>query len=168
MTEILGSYARFIADTEEMIGRHGITTDELTQCDMVNYECSTNERYADVKAALLQSATLLSETEHGGRLISIFQADPALVAGNWRVPYIELMQPKPTRENADGIDGVFFVTAIALPEFLKRHEGTPFETKGLANAANPYVELKADGVAVKFHDRHMGAVLEIERTSKES
>ena len=163
MNEIIGDYEPFIAAAQGMIGQHGIAVDELTQCDMVNYECSTNERYDQVRSALLQSAMLVSEIEHGGRLIGIFQANPALEAGSWRVPYIELMQPKPTRENLDGIDSIFFVTAVALPEFLKRHDDIEFETKGLANTANPYVELKADEIAVKFHDRHMGAVLEIEK-----
>jgi predicted metalloenzyme YecM len=163
MTEILGDYVTFIADVERVLEARGIAADELTQCDMLNYECSTNERYDEVKKALEGSARILNETEHGGRLIAILQAEPRLIAGDWRVPYIELLQPKPTRENIDGIDSVFFVTALALPEFLKQHADVDFETKGLANKANPYVELKTDGIAVKFHDRHMGAVLEIER-----
>lgn len=83
------------------------------------------------------------------------------------MPYIELLQPKPTRENRDGIDGIFFVTNVALSEFVARHQDIAFETKGLANQANPYVELKTDDVAVKFHDRHMGAVLQIEQLLEE-
>jgi predicted metalloenzyme YecM len=168
MSDVLGDYQSYILNAAEMVRTHGVETNELTQCDMVNYECNTNERYDELKAALLQSAKLLSEIEHGGRLISIFQAEPLLQAGEWRVPHIELLQPKPTRENIDGIDGVFFVTSVALSEFLQRHKEIPFETKGLANKANPYVELKADDVAVKFHDRHIGAVLEIEHMLEES
>ncbi|MDB5177244.1 MAG: putative dihydroxybiphenyl dioxygenase [Candidatus Saccharibacteria bacterium] len=163
MSNILGDYTSYILNAVEVINSQGIQTSELVQCDMINYECSTNERYDEVKNELLQSAKLLSEIEHGGRLISVFQADPLLQAGNWRVPHIELLQPKPTRENIDGIDGIFFVTSLSLSEFLSRHQDINFETKGLANKANPYIELKVDGVAVKFHDRHMGAVLEIER-----
>ncbi len=162
MSEVLGSYKEYVARAEAMVGRHGVAAQELAQCDMINYECNTNERYDVVKQELLQSAKLLSEIEHGGRLVSIYQNDPALEAGQWRVPYVELLQPKPTRENIDGIDGLFFVTSVALSKFLERHSDVPFETKGLVNAANPYVELKADDVAVKFHDRHMGAVLQIE------
>ncbi len=164
MSDVLGDYAGYIEHAATMVQAHGIERDELVQCDMVNYECSTIDRYDEVKKALLESAKLLSEIEHGERLISIFQAEPALKAGSWHVPHIELLQPKPTRENIDGIDGIFFVTSVALPEFLSRHQDITFETKGLMNKANPYVELKADAVAVKFHDRHMGAVLEIEKT----
>lgn len=167
MLETLGDYQGFIAKAEALLYEKGIIpSSEIVQCDMINYECSTNERYDEVKKALEGSARVLSETEHGGRLIAIFQAEPALESGKWQVPYIELLQPKPTRENIDGIDSVFFVTSLALPEFLERHSDIAFETKGLANAANPYVELKAHEVAVKLHDRHMGAVLEIERSLK--
>lgn len=163
MSDILGDYASYIASVQEMLRQQGIQAHELTQCDMLNYECYSNERYDEMKELLQQSTKLLSEIEHGGRLVSIYQNAEPLVAGQWRVPYIELLQPKPTRENIDGIDGIFFVTSIALPDFLSLHEGIDFERKGLDNPANPYVELKAEGVAVKFHDRHMGAVLQIEK-----
>lgn len=163
MSDVLGDYASYVASAQEMLQGQGIQARELVQCDMLNYECNTNERYDEVKARLLQSAKQLSEIEHGGRLVSIYQNSEPLVAGQWHVPYIELLQPKPTRENIDGIDGIFFVTTVALPEFLNRHTDVAFETKGLDNPANPYVELKSGGVAVKFHDRHMGAVLQIEK-----
>lgn len=168
MTEVLGDYAAYVARVEAEVNKQGIRSDELVQCDMLNIECSTNENYDNAKAALLaRSAEMLSEIEHGGRLISIFGLDPALQAGSWRIPHVELLQPKPTRENIDGIDGIFFVTARGLGAFLEKHNDIAFEDKGLANRANPYVELKGetDGAvwAVKFHDRHMGAVLGIEQ-----
>lgn len=166
MAEILGDYRGFVTQAEALLYEKGIIpSSEVVQCDMLNYECDTNERYDEVKDALLRSAKILSEIEHGGRLVSIFQLDSALQAGNWRIPYVELLQPKPTRQNIDGIDSVFFVTEHALPDFLARH-GDIFEPKGLANEANPYVELKKNGVAVKLHDRHMGAALEIERKAQ--
>ncbi len=167
MSELLGDYGAFITRVETLADKNGIAMDEVVQCDMLNYECDTNERYDEVKAALLRSAELLSEIEHGGRLIAILESKPALRAGTWRVPYIELLQPKPTRANIDGIDSVFFVTATDVRSFAAAHQGVAFDTKGLSNKANPYVELKGDGVAVKFHDRHMGAVLDIERTFEE-
>lgn len=173
MTEVLGDYAAYVARVEAEVNKRGIQTDELVQCDMLNIECSTNENYDNAKAALLaRSAVMLSEIEHGGRLISIFGLDPALQAGNWQIPHVELLQPKPTRENIDGIDGIFFVTARGLGVFLEKHKDIAFENKGLANKANPYVELKGatDGTtwAVKFHDRHMGAVLGIEQLLEEA
>ena len=165
---LLGNYQEYIQHAEVKLRTYHITADELTQCDMLNYECSTNERYDNMKRTLMSTATLINEIEHGGRLISVFRSNPLLQAGSWQIPYIELLQPKPTRENRDGIDGIFFVTNVAMSDFLRRHPDVPFETKGMANVANPYVELKMDDVAVKFHDRHMGAVLQIETMLSQS
>lgn len=164
--DALGKYERYVQQASAMLETQGILLNELVQCDMINYECDTNERYAEVKEVLLRSAEMVSEIEHGGRLVSIYQAHRPLLAGQWNIPYIELLQPKPTRENRDAIDGIFFVTATSLVDFLERHQDIPFDTKGLTNSANPYVEMKVNDVAVKFHDRHMGAVLGIEQALK--
>lgn len=163
MTELLGDYQDYVARAEAGIAAQGIAPSELAQADMLNIECSTDERYERVKAELRKAAELLSEIEHNGRLISIFEMNEALTAGAWAIPHVELLAPKPTRENNDGIDGMFFVTTTRLAKFLKVHKDIRFEEKGLNNDANPYVELKGDEWAVKFHDRHMGAVLDIEQ-----
>lgn len=161
--EKLGDYRDYVTEAGRLLGWEGIGKHELTQCDTIAYECSTNERYEELKKALVSSAAkLLSEHETNGRLVSILEAYPPLDAGNWHVPYIELMQPKPTRENIDGIDCVFFVTAYPVREFVEHHPTVEFETKGLANKLHPYIELKGEDVAVKFHDRHFGSVVDIE------
>lgn len=168
MTELLGDYAGYVTRAEAVVAQF-VEPYELVQCDMLNYETPTNERYDEIKAALLKSANLLSEIEHGGRLISIFHMAPPLRAGDRYVPYVELLQPKPTRQNIDGIDSVFFVTNVAIDAFLAAHPeiAKQADAKGLGNAANPYVELKGeiDGEkwAVKLHDRNMGVVLDVEK-----
>lgn len=168
MTEVLGDYAGYVTRAEAAV-RQYVEPYELVQCDMLNYETPTNQRYDEIKAALLKSANLLNEIEHGGRLISIFHMTPPLQAGNRYIPYVELLQPKPTRQNIDGIDSVFFVTNVAIDAFLAEHPEIvkQADAKGLTNAANPYVELKGetDGEkwAVKLHDRNMGVVLDVEK-----
>lgn len=160
--DILGDYRGYIARADELLFEYGIDVEELTQCDTLCYECDTDHRYDEVKNALARTATLLSERETNGRLVSILEMSPPLDAEGWRVPYIELLQPKPTRENIDGIDCVFFVTERSVREFRHQHTDVTFETKGLANKLHPYIELKGDGVAIKFHDRHFGSVVDLE------
>lgn len=162
--EILGDYPDYVSRAEQLLSKHGINLSELKQCDTLCYECNTNERYDEVKEALVRSAKLLSEKETNGRLVSIIEAEPSLEAGEWYMQYIELLQPKPTRENIDGIDCVFFVTNSSVQEFHERHPDVPFEAKGLANKHHPYIELKGDDVAIKFHGMHFGEVVELERT----
>ena len=165
---LLSDYSRFVAGATAAARAHGVKPHEIVQCDMINIECSTDKRYSVAKQELFKIATLLNEIEHNGRLISIHQADIPLTTEDWQIPYIELLQPKPTRANRDGIDSVFFVTNTAVEDFLTRHADVPFDTKGLTNRTNPYVELKTSEIAMKFHDRHMGAVLDIEQRFAES
>ena len=161
--EILGDCLDYISRAEGLLYEHGIDLSELKQCDTLCYECDSNERYEEVKQALIRSAKLLSEKETNGRLVSIIEAEPPLEAGEWYMQYIELLQPKPTRENIDGIDCVFFVTNAPVREFYERHSDVPFEAKGIANEHHPYIELKGDGVAIKFHDMDFGQVVDLEQ-----
>lgn len=165
--EILGDYRDYISRAGELLSEYDIDSRELVQCDTLCYECDTDERYEEVKGALVRSAKLLSEKETNGRLVSILQVNPPLETDGWRIPYIELLQPKPTRQNIDGIDCVFFVTALSVREFRQQHLDVQFEDKGLANKHHPYIELKGDNLAVKFHDRHFGAVVDLEQALEE-
>lgn len=160
--EVLGNYPDYVSRAEQLLSAHNIDPSELEQCDTLCYECDTNERYEEVKEALLRSAKFLSEKETNGRLVSIIEAEPPLEAGDWYMSYIELLQPKPTRKNIDGIDCIFFVTKTPVREFYEKHSDVPFETKGLANEHHPYIELKGDDVAIKFHDMNFGAVVDLE------
>lgn len=160
--EILGNYPEYMSRAEGLLSEHGIDPSELKQSDTLCYECDSIERYEEVKNALIRSAKLLSEKETNGRLVSIIEAEPQLEAGEWYMQYIELLQPKPTRENIDGIDCVFFVTNTPVRDFYEKHPDVPFEPKGLKNEHHPYIELKSDGVAIKFHDMNFGQVVELE------
>lgn len=161
--EVLGDYRDFMSQVESLLGELSIDTNELAQCDTLAYEVNSNERYEEVKQKLVQSAKILSEREVNGRLVSILCLDPPLKTDNWNVPYIELLQPKPGREYEEGLDCAFFVTALPLPNFLEKHPAVAFDTKGLANKLNSYVEYVGDEVAIKLHDKHFGAVVELER-----
>lgn len=160
--ETLGDYREYVSRVVKLLAAKGIENDEIVQCDTLCYECDTNHRYEEVKLALARSAKVLSEKTTNGRLVSILQIGSPLKVEGWRIPYIELLQPKPTRKNIDGIDCVFFVTALSVREFHQRHSDAQFEDKGLANKLHPYIELKGEEVAVKFHDRHFGSVVDLE------
>lgn len=165
--EIIGDYRGYVSRVEGLLSEHDIDSDELKQCDTLCYECDTNERYDEVKTALVRSAKMLSERETNGRLVSIIEVDPPLETDNWRIPYIELLQPKPTRQNIDGIDCVFFVTKSSVREFHQQYPDVNFEAKGIANEHHPYIELKGDDVAIKFHDMNFGEVVDLERAVTE-
>jgi predicted metalloenzyme YecM len=162
--EILGDYRDYMARVDTVLRESEILSSELTQCDTLVYEVETNERYEEVKSEIAEEAIIIAERPTNGRLVSIFMIDPSLQTDNWQISYIELLQPKPTRENKEQIDGVMCVTALPMNAFLKKHDTVPFDKKGLSNKLNPYVELKSEGISVKFHSKHMGSVIELENS----
>jgi predicted metalloenzyme YecM len=161
--EIIGDYETFIAKADALVAEHNIAPHDLIQCDTICYRVETNERYDEIKRQLAECALMIDETEVNGRLISVFAPDASLSAGKWpSISYIEIPQPKPGSPYPEGIDHVQMVTRRSLSDFQKQYPNVEFEEKGLANKLNPLLKLTSDDTSVKFHDKHMGAVIELE------
>lgn len=163
METIIGDWQGAVTAAERLITERGIANSDLIQCDTLCYRVETNERYSEVKQGLVRAALLLSEVTVNGRLIAAFALDEPLAAGEQSgISYIELPQPKPGSHYPEGIDHVQFVTRLPLTLFHEKYRDVPFKEKGLASQLNPLLKLEGDDVSVKFHDKHMGAVVELE------
>ena len=163
MNEIIGNYEDAVLGAEALLREHGISPDDLVQCDTICYRVETNERYDELRQELARVAMLLNEVEVNGRLIAAFALTEPLAAGDWHdISYIELPQPKPGSRYPEGIDHVQFVTRLPLGKFQATYPDIPFEEKGLASRLNPLLKLEGDTISVKFHDKHMGSVTELE------
>ena len=161
--DLLGDYNIAVVQAEALLHEHSIAPADLVQCDTICYRVETNERYDEVKQELSRVALLLSEVEINGRLIASFALEEPLAAGSQQtISYIELPQPKPGSDYAEGIDHVQFVTRLPLSNFHEKYRQLPFETKGLKSKLNPLLKLEGDDISVKFHDKHMGAVVALE------
>lgn len=166
MKEIIGDYEAFIAKANALVAEHGIATEDLVQLDTICYRVETNERYDEVKQQLAEVALMIDETEVNGRLISVFATEEPLQVGEWHsISYIEIPQPKPGSPYSEGIDHVQMVTRRGLSDFHKKYSNVLFEEKGLAGKINPLLKLNGNDVSVKFHDKHMGAVIEMEHAA---
>ena len=168
MTELLDDCKRKIALAESFMWQHGITPiTELTDYDTVCYRVETNDRYIEVQRELGHVAVLLDESEVNGRLISVFRLHKPQMTDGFMTRFVELPQPKPNNQYKEGIQHLQAVTADGLEVFHAKHENLPFDTSGLSNELNPLLELSGyvglEPVTVKFHDKHMGAVLGLER-----
>lgn len=164
MREIIGDYVAFIEKADRLIAEHKIDASDLVQCDTICYRVEINDRYDEVKRQLAECALMIDETEVNGRLISVFASKEPLCAGSWSsISYIEIPQPKPGSFYAEGIDHVQMVTRHPLSQFHSTYTNIAFEEKGLASRINPLLKLSGDEASIKFHDKHMGAVIEMER-----
>ncbi len=167
MREIIGDYEAFVSKTNEGLAKVGIEHGELAMLDHICYRVETLVRYKELLKILGGKALLLGEAEISGRMIATFELSEPLEAGGWRIPYLELPQPKGGSPYVEGLEHAEFVVIGSLLGFQARHSKLPFNTKALNRVFNPELGLKKEGLSVKFHETQLGAVVGIENRLRE-
>lgn len=163
MIELIGDYHSFVKSVNIGLERNGIRRSELSMLDHLCYRVENLDRYELVKRELATRAFLIDESEVSGRLISTFAFDDPLDTGDWRIPYLELPQPKKGSPYREGLEHAEFVVIGDLLRFQRNHPSLPFDEKGMKKDINPELGLKRDGLSVKFHELQLGAVCRIEQ-----
>jgi predicted metalloenzyme YecM len=165
MKQIIGDYEAFVRQTNEGLRRVGIKLDELAMLDHICYRVETLERYQEMLRLLGGRALLLGEAEISNRLIATFEFEEPLKIDGWRVPYLELPQPKAGSPYAEGLEHAEFVVVKSLRRFQAEHSELPFATGEMRKPVNPGLglRLKQHHLSVKFHEQPLGAVVRIEQ-----
>ena len=163
MKRIIGDYTDAVERATRVLDSVGIEQRDLVQCDTICYRVETNERYDIIKNQLAHQAILLDASQVNGREISVFSLNEPLVANRWdSISYIELPRPKPGSDYVEGTEHVQFVTRQSLETFHEKYHHLDFDQKGLTSKLNPLLRLQAEDITLKFHDKHMGAVISLE------
>ncbi len=162
MSGVMDGSEAFIANISSTLGTLGIGRDELAMMDHICYRVETKGRYKELRKKLEEVATLIGETEVNGRRIATFELRDYLQIDGWTVPYFELPEPKEGSPYTEGFEHVEFVVHGSLSKFLTRHDTLQFDLKGMNKLINPEASLKTAGIAVKFHEQPLGAVVRIE------
>ncbi len=162
LKQLLGDYESFVANIDAGLERCGIDRRDLSLMDHICYRVETMERYEEMKTSLAKCAFLLGEAMVTGRLIATFECHEPLEVGKWRIPYIELPQPKEGSPYPEGLEHVEFVVVGSLDRFERQYPDLPYDRKGMSKTINPELGLKHEGISVKFHEQQLGAVVRIE------
>jgi len=164
MKDIIGDYELFVANINRGLKEVGIDRTELSMMDHLCYRVETAGRYYEMIGEIGRRAVLLGENIVSGRLIATFELHDFLDVDGWRIPYIELPQPKQGAPYQEGLEHAELVVIGGLGTFRARHDELPFDDKGMSKAINPELGLKTAGMSVKFHEQQLGAVVRIENT----
>lgn len=155
-------YSQAIDDADRLLRDLGLRH-EVVQNDTLCLEVPSNERYSQVLAELTGLGTLISESEVNGRLIAVVELSPSLSAGDWQASFIELPQPKRGTEG-EGVRHLQFVTRTSIESFRLRAANVEFDERG--NTLNRLLEVATPAITVRFHDKSMGAVIEMESSER--
>lgn len=166
MKELIGDYEPFVENIGQGLKQVGIDRDELSMMDHICYRVETNGRYYEMLSELAKRAILLGENEISGRMIATFEFHDYLEVDGWRIPYLELPQPKEGSPYPEGLEHAELVVVGSLEAFRARHDELDFDDKGMSKAINPELGLKTAGMSVKFHEQQLGAVVRIEERLK--
>lgn len=163
MIDLIGDPEKFVDNINQGLKLARIKWDELSMMDHLCYRVETDGRYYEMLGELARRAFLLGESEINGRMIATFELHDPLEVGGWRVPYLELPQPKESSPYPEGLEHAEFVVVGSLDAFQARHDELIFDEKGMDKKINPELGLKAAGMSVKFHEQQLGAVVRIEK-----
>ena len=130
------------------------------ELDHICYRVETMERYKELKTELQKRATLLTESQIGGRPIASFKLYQPIHYLGRKIAVIELPAPKPGSYYPEGWEHVEFVLGYHPATFLEQYPRLRFKTKALAKKVNPDVSLQFDGFAVKFHEHSLEYVIQ--------
>lgn len=154
-------YSSYIHDAGLLLDRLGVRED-LVQNDTLCLQVPSNERYNEVLEELVTRGKLLSESQVNGRLIAVVELFEPLAAGGWQVSFVELPQPKKC-VGQEGVRHLQFVTRTGIESFRSRFPQLNFHDRG--NTVNRLLEIATPAATVRFHDKNMGAVIELEQGS---
>lgn len=158
-----GDIEVFVRDINDGLDRNHISRDDLAMMDHVCYRVETVKRYNTLLREFGEHARLLDESIVSGRMIATFEFPEPLEVGGWRVPYLELPQPKENSPYPEGLEHAEFVVVGSLERFQRQYAGLAFDEKGMSKPINPELGLKDEGMSVKFHEQPLGAVTRIEQ-----
>lgn len=162
MKELIGDYDQFVANINWGLDEMGIERDDLAIMDHLCYRVETVRRYVELRRQIGRKARLLGVSQVNGRDIATFEFPEPLETCEWRIPYLELPEPKRGSPHPEGLEHAEFVTAGSLEWFESKYEHLPFTHNGMNKAINPELGLKHAGISVKFHEQPLGAVVRIE------
>lgn len=164
MHKIIGDYQSFISSINYELDNASIDTRDLAMLDHLCYRVETQDRYDELKQRLSDHDEYLGEATVGGRQISTFEFTDPLEAGGWRIPYLELPEPKAGSPYKEGLEHAEFVVIGGLSRFLHKYDRLTFETKALTKKINPEIGLKLGTVSVKFHEQPLGSIVRLEQS----
>lgn len=162
MKELIGDYDQFVANINWGLDEMDIDRDDLAMLDHLCYRVETVRRYAELRRQIGRKAQLLGETQVNGRAIATFEFPEPIETCGWRIPYLELPEPKRGSPYEEGLEHAEFVTVGSLDWFEGRYEHLAFTHNGMNKAINPELGLKHAGISVKFHEQPLGAVVRLE------
>ena len=162
IADIIGDYRAFTAQQRDRLTARGIDIAPYALSHLA-FRVPEWDQYVHVRTLLERHATACSENVWNGRPIAmILPAEPMHVLEDKIVPLIELIPPVHQRVYKMGLEHLGVVVGKEAEAFSRTHRAE-LTGQQFQNAMNePYYILFEDFTHVKFHQRSLREVVELQ------
>jgi len=163
--EILGDYQGFLDDALGSLTFKGFEIDrEFKELDHLCFKTASQKEYDRTVTMLENYGETISENIISGRPIAVIKLDEPINYKGFQIPAVEVPAPKPEGDDGrSGLEHLEFVTVKSLPEFRKDHADLDFDDKNMNREINPVLILRFADFNVKFHNRPLLEVAQIQK-----
>lgn len=160
--KILGDYDLFFAQIVENL--HSLNVDIANlPLSHLGYKCKSVEEYESVRDALLRKSDSIVENVHNGRPIAkIILSEPLQLNGGFEVSLMEIMPPKNSQAQIDGLEHCGFVVGDKLDDFVDKHKTVITGIQDQGPYCQPAFIIFKDGLRAKFYKYSLKRVVELE------
>ncbi len=131
------------------------------ELDHIGYQASSSTDYDKLLPKFEETGSLLHEAIVGGRRVSIIKLDSPLVYKDYRIPAIELVEPKPDQVCPSALEHAEFVLNESFDQFINKYPDVGLDTRAIDQKDFPMIKLKlGDNIQVKFHKAHVLQIAE--------
>jgi predicted metalloenzyme YecM len=162
IADIIGDYRAFAAGQRDRLLARGIDIAPYSLSHLA-FRVPEWDQYVHVRTLLERHATGNVENVWNGRPISIILlAEPLEVLDGKALPVIELIPPVHQRVYRMGLEHLGVVVGESADAFSRRHRASLTGQQFQSAVNEPYYVLFEDFTHVKFHQRSLGAVVELQ------
>jgi predicted metalloenzyme YecM len=162
IADIIGDYPAFVAQQRDRLTTRGIDITPYRLSHLA-FRVPEWDQYVYVRTRLERHAVASNENVWNGRPIAlIVSEEPMRVLDDKVVPVIELIPPVHQRVYKMGMEHVGFVVGEDADEFAQTHREVLTGQQFQSSVNEPYYVLFEDFTHVKFHQRGLREVVELE------
>jgi len=162
IADIIGDYEGFVAQQRDRLAARGIDVSPFPLSHLA-FRVPEWDQYVHVRTRLEQHASAAVENVWNGRPICmIVPSEPMPVLGDKVVPLVELIPPVHQRVYKMGMEHLGFVVGEGAEEFSRTHREVLTGQQYQSAWNEPYYVLFEDFTHVKFHQRGLREVVELE------
>lgn len=164
---ILGDYDIFFSGILDNLASKEIVVDTYSMSHL-GYKAKTFEEYESVRDRLLIYSESMVENTHNGRLIAkIILKQPLMLEQGFSVSLMEIMPPKNSQAQKDGLEHCGFVIGSGLKDFEETHKDVLTGIQNQGPYCQPGFIVFDDNTRVKFYEYGLKKVVELEGNSFE-